>query len=472
MRPFRSRTIRLLALLGLVVLSLRPVPEFERVLDVLVLPARAMSELTAPFEWIGRAGKEVHAAATGSDAEAHLLAQDERRAHDELERAVLHSALPRTVPLPVGVTLVHAEVIDRRDLDTIRVRVESHTHLVRGLPVVAGDWFVGTVARVDRRRDHEELLVQLVTDAEARVGARIASDQEGLECELVVGGLAPHAGSVRLDVHNPSRRTSSAGEVFVHESDDLALDEADARVGLANGFRLGTLARDGDGEGAAAVLGVRPGLDYEAGLFQVLVLCPEDLVQRAKAVHVDPLDDPLWLGARLFATGEPSPWREGRSLGLGRGHGLAAGSALALGTRLFGRVARAGLFSADVSLLGDPGFSVSALAMLHLEGGPEPWVLGQLRGLGRGAKGELYFLWPATLPLDPQTFVAGSESVPATLWSGSGQVGVPRGLLIGTCALPLGPGPHLLAVREPEGETARSTDIRVRWVGQRGGEAP
>jgi len=42
-------------------------------------------------------------------------------------------------------------------------------------------------------------------------------------------------------------------------------------------------------------------------------------------------------------------------------------------------------------------------------------------------------------------------TLPVTLWTGSGELGVPRGLLVGTAALPVGPGPHVVLVEQADG---------------------
>jgi hypothetical protein len=44
-----------------------------------------------------------------------------------------------------------------------------------------------------------------------------------------------------------------------------------------------------------------------------------------------------------------------------------------------------------------------------------------------------------------------TPAVAVTLWTGSGEPGVPRGLLVGTALLPLGPGPHIVLVEQCEG---------------------
>ena len=56
------------------------------------------------------------------------------------------------------------------------------------------------------------------------------------------------------------------------------------------------------------------------------------------------------------------------------------------------------------------------------------------------------------------------ETVWGELWTGSGERGMPRGLLIGTTELPLGPGPHELHVYPATagGEPAR---LSVRTTG-------
>lgn len=455
-------TLVLVAALAL--LALRPVPVVEAGLDWLLIPARGLAELSAPLGWFQSRD------ALAADPHRKRVRELERRQHELLERVVLDSAQPsdpRLVERLGRLSWIRAEVVERnaREPDRIVIRVEDASFLRHGQPVVSGDSFVGTVdlRAGDAHRLRPGLVeVLLITERDARIGARVErppSDPSGSQTlagsadpvtsRMVVGGLAPRQ-RLRLDVHNPSDRTVHSGRVVV--------DEPDPRAGLtylAHGFLLGELvnepylARDAaPGEPARMVLGVAPLLDYATGLYQVLVLAEWDTAPpSSNSPEVDVLDDGGWLPARLYLRGETSPWREGRKLALGRRHGVQTGAALASGTRLAGRVTRAGLWTADVALVGDLGFAIPVVALLHGAEPPVPHVLGRLVGFGRQVGGVVRFRWSATLELALDL----GPAVQATLWTGSGEAGVPRGLLLGEALLPTGPGPHWIDVQLPDG---------------------
>jgi len=459
----RSRTLYLLTCLAFGALALRPVPVLERGLDLLLLPTRLFSELAAPVGWFQ--GRDVHA----SDPEAIRTRELETQEHETLERVVQVSALPSEYERLAGVGSVHAEVVARpeRHLDSIQIRVDDPSGLTVGLPVVSGDWFVGTISKIPDPNNKEVpfnvLEVRLVTEREARIGGVVVEAQAGSDWRLVVGGLAPRE-DVFLDIHNPELRSPQGGQmVVVFEPSDLASDHTD----LANGFKLGELVREE--RGTSAVYGVRPGLDYRSGLYQVLVLYPADAdVARARE-RVDVLADGLWSPARLFLRSEPSPWREGRKLALGLWHDVHNGAALVSGPRLVGRVEHASFASSNVRMIGDRGFRIAAIAMYEDDGVPRTHVLGSLRSLGRAPSGELRYEWLATLPL------VGDGPVRARIWTGSGEVGVPRGLLIGTAELPRElpdavrtqrrTPVHEILIRQPEG-AEEPRGLRVRLAGR------
>lgn len=455
-------TLVLVAALAL--LALRPVPLVEAGLDWLLIPARGLAELSAPLGWFQSRD------ALAADPQRKRVRELERERHELLERVVLDSAQPsdpRLVERLGELSWIRAEVVERhaREPDRIVIRVEDASFLRHGQPVVSGDSFVGTVdlRAGDAQRLRQRLVdVRLITERDARIGARVErppSDPAGSQTlvgsadpaasRMVVGGLAPRQ-RLRLDVHNPSDRTVHSGRVVV--------DEPDPRAGLtylAHGFLLGELVNEpylaqdaAPGEPARMVLGVAPRLDYATGLYQVLVLAERDTAPPSSDVpKVDVLDDGGWLPARLYLRGETSPWREGRKLALGRRHGVRIGAALASGTRLAGRVMRAGLWTADVALVGDLGFAIPVVALLHSAEPPVPHVLGRLVGFGRQVGGVVRFRWSATLELSPDL----GPAVQATLWTGSGEAGVPRGLLLGEALLPTGPGPHWIDVQLPDG---------------------
>lgn len=460
----RSRTVTLVLVAALALLALRPVPLVERGLDWLLIPARGLAELSAPMGWFQSRD------ALAADSDQRRVRELERERHDLLERVVLDSAQPSDPRLLRRLTEVgwtRAEVVERhaREPDRIIIRVEDPDFPRHGQPVVSGDSFVGTV---DLRASDAESLSQglvevlLITERDARIGARVERQQAhepGREdlagsgapaaTRMVVGGLAPRR-SLRLDVHNPSDRSVLSGRVVVDEP-----SSSTGPTSVADGFLLGELVNEAyhaedlpPGAPARMVLGVAPRLDYATGLYQVLVLAIRNTVPTAPLPpKTDVLDDGGWLPARLYLRGETSPWRKGRKLALGRRHGVEPGAALASGTRLAGRVTRAGPWTADVALVGDPGFSIPVVALLHEDEQPVAHVMGRLVGFGRRAGGVVRFRWSATLELSPDL----GPWVPASLWTGSGEAGVPRGLLLGEALLPTGPGPHWVDVQLPDG---------------------
>jgi hypothetical protein len=199
---------------------------------------------------------------------------------------------------------------------------------------------------------------------------------------------------------------------------------------------------------------VEPLLDYRAGLFQVVVVCPADVRRHAERSGVEELDDGRWRKVGATTSGDPSPWREGLKLGAGAWNGVHTGAAVVSGSRLVGRVARATPLSADVSLLGDPGCWIPAIA--RIAGREQPLVLGRLVSLGRDADDAraIRIHWDAVLEWD------GDTPADAELFTGSGEPLVPRGLLLGTARVPNGPGPHVLVVRQPVDTSA----VRRLWV--------
>ncbi|MCA9000699.1 MAG: hypothetical protein KDB61_02165, partial [Planctomycetes bacterium] len=162
-----------------------------------------------------------------------------------------------------------------------------------------------------------------------------------------------------------------------------------------------------------------------------------------------------WVPITTSPMVDVAPWREGSKLLRGMVHGVQKDAALASGVRLLGRVLRTGPFHADVAGLGDVGFHVPAIA-LWLDGkkSGETHVLGRLVSVGRNEQGQLLMVWKASLPLESE----GPER--ARLYTGSGDPGVPRGLLIGEAWLPPGPGPHTLLV-EPPPEPRILQDVKL-----------
>lgn len=472
MNLFRSRTLQLVFAFGLGAIALSPFRPLEGLLSYLFVPSRLLVETTAPLEWLQT--RKARAAESGSGVDA----ANELDRHIALERMVRESALPIEFQVPAGGASVHGEVIgrDRGDLDRVRVRVDGCRGLVPGLPVISGDWFVGTVVSVDERVAHRggkpgsDLWVQLITDNEARVAARVEDDESGLAeseaCRLVAGGLAPRTETIWLDIHNPSKRGVADGRVVVDERAELGGEY----TSLASGSWLGQLVRER--EGGRELLGIRPGLDFGSGLYQVMVLYPEGLVQVQEEAAVPVLEDAAWLRARRFLRAEPSPWRHGTWIGTGATSGVQPGAAVTAGARLCGRVGQVRPFRSSVRELGDPGLVLAALAVVDLGGGPEPFVMGRIEARGRRADGSFEFDWEATVPLpegtrglqQPEERGFDSGPVSAHVWTGSGESGVPRGLWVGTTELPRGPGPHRLILHTPEG-MAHAGAWRVRLPG-------
>ena len=161
----------------------------------------------------------------------------------------------------------------------------------------------------------------------------------------------------------------------------------------------------------------------------------------------------------MFAYGacEPAAWREGLKINFPRGAGARENSAVIAGPRLVGFISHAGTLQSDVALLGDRGVSVPAQA--RVEGEVAPVVLGRLIALGRQRiGGPARFLWSPVHPLAPAA--NGATTRRARLFSGAGELGVPRGLLIGDTDLPSGPGPHEIEV----GERVDARLLRDLWV--------
>ncbi len=434
-RLTRPRTLYLLFLLGLGFLSLRPYPPAETLLHSLLLPTRFLGELTTPAAWF--TGNSVRAGAA-----AAVSLEEEILRRDALLDAVLRTAEPGRRGLLAGRGWVHGEVVERsgRELDSITIALPENARIERGMPVVSGEAFVGWIH--ESQRDQPGYWeVRLVTAGDARVGAWLETPgRADPSAFFVAGGLAPVGQSeVVLGLHNPSRTDLPRGTVEVYEPKTPG--EA-PWTHLANGFRLGTLLREQ--RGPREVLGILPELDYRSGLYEVLVLCPENWNPPQVVGRRDPMHDGGWVQSRFLLDGGPSPRRFGRRLASGRLAGLEPGAAVVEATRLVGRVSAAGWADAAVSLPADPGFSFPALAQ-PIDGGP-PRVLGRLVSRGPAPPGSaadpgaLLFRWEAALPLPAGTNLA------AHIHTGSGDRGLPRGLWLGDALLPGGVGPFDLLI--------------------------
>jgi hypothetical protein len=180
------------------------------------------------------------------------------------------------------------------------------------------------------------------------------------------------------------------------------------------------------------------------------------------------LFDGAWLATRAFTCGEPAHGREGLKISAGRWSGARDGAALVTGVRLVGLVEHAGPLWSDVRTLGDAGLRLPVLA--RIEGRDAPVALGTFVARGRASEqgaSVLVFEWSAVVPLGD---VDPDASVHATLFTGSGDPNLPRGLVLGEADLPGGVGEHRIVVRQ---------DIDVRelsalWLfrGERSGIKP
>jgi hypothetical protein len=430
----RSRTLYFILLLALIVYSMRPTPDVDRFADALFLPSRWLGVLAAPLRWLS--ARDAHAAETAI-AERVASEIEQSRALLAAERS---SARPTEQSLGVDRGFVHAEVrrhVDKHP-DQIEIAFNPSAHIERGMPVVCGDAYVGRVQSVVDA-SAGVAIVALVTGASFRVGARVDVPGDGAgdgagphSAELVVGGLiARRAGAnepLRLTAQFPSERVTSAGTVRVDEPDAL---NAEPYRKLANGYLLGELEMiERRGEREAAVV---PALDYWSGLYQVVVLVPDPSLHDVVLAR-DPFDEAAWIDVALAVDGNPSFWRAGRELAAGSSQGVGLDAGVAIGTRLVGRVVHVAPGSSDASWLADVGFSVNALATI--EGVERPVVIGRLTSLGVDrASGDVLFRAVS------RPFFASSPSehgAHATLFTGSGDPGIPAGLWIGTTELPKG----------------------------------
>jgi hypothetical protein len=445
-----SRALFALVLAALAWLSLRPEPRAERALDLVLLPTRVLAEVARPLRFFARARVE---AAEKRLAEFGPL---ELAASRELDAAERRAALPQEPALLAGRGFVHAEVLARAPgrLDRILVQLDPGGGAVvaPGMPVVHGDVYVGRVACVNAAL--EQAAIDLVTGAGFFVGGRLETAERAPPVRMVAGGLARLGGgeAVALGVHNPESARGLAGLVRVDEGEGDSRYEPYAQE--ARGFRLGALRQVGEEQHE-----IEPELDYLHGLFRVVVVLPNAAgagVEPASAEPRDVLSDGGWVRVRVIGAFEPARWREGLKLDAGAWRGVRAGAAVVCSARLVGRVVHATPLSSDVALLGDPGCSMPVLARVF--GEDQPRVLGRLHSLGREDEGTLLLAWRPVTPIAADA--PGPAELPAQLFSGSGELGVPRGLVIGDTFLPRGAGPHVLRVVQH----VDTRDLEDLWV--------
>lgn len=436
---------------ALVLLSIRPVAPAEVALGWVLAPLRVLAEVSAPVRILRMR--------TVSAADEELAGRFEAEAaeRERVLEGLVRAARPPEA-LSMGRRLVPGSVLGRvpGDLDRLIVRVPASEDLVPGLPVVSGEVFVGRVVRrVPGAADRVE--VDLITGPDVYVGAGVGGEPgRAPQVLMAVGGIDPGArrseAAQRLAVHNPSDRTRRAGEVRVREvlAHAGAIGDEMRHGALADGYLLGNLIAPGR---RAAVA---PALDYRAGIYQVTVLAPSD-GGRPVAPLAEELADGRWRPARALSQGDPSPWREGLVVDTGSRAGVRRGAALVSGLRLLGRVEVAGPVSARVRMLADPGLSLVCVAAIDGEG--DPRTLGRLVSAGPVGDGAIAFDWSAALPLEVSGRASGTVS--ARLYTGAGEPGVPRGLLVGAAELPLG---ALGRVRLVLTDAADARDLSDLWV--------
>lgn len=433
----------------------------DELAERLAEPVRALGILARPLARLRAV--EVRAA----EARLSQTADAEARENERLIADLLRSALPRDPLLRSGRRLVPAEVVGRveGERDRVRAHLADGRGIRVGMPVVFGDAYVGRIVllEADPESAGRHAVVELVTARAHRVGARALPDA-GDPVELVVGGIegsrhpSRKRSCVYLAVERPSGPLVSGADVFVHER----FPELEPLAALAEGFRLGRTAELAEGTDAA----IEPLLDFVDGLSELVVLAPPDPDLGAVEPPLPTLSDGLWIEAHPIGAGNPSPWREALRLDVGRASGIRVGApVLAIGARLIGRVVRVGPSTCEVSFLGDPGFTLVAIA--RFEDDEVPRVLGRLVSLGRDPEdGSVLLRWHARVDL-AELSQGGASSRRARLFSGGGDAGLKSGFYFGAALVPVG------SIENAEGclrleESVRPRDVRGLFV-RRGG---
>jgi hypothetical protein len=416
------------------VVAFMPRSNAARWLDIALAPSRVLGELASPIGMIAR--REARAAVNS------LLSTLEQEHAQSVELAVDERlfALPDENRLIGSRLFAHAQVLHRVGgaLDLLECQMEERIgpDLVVDLPVVFSNHYIGRVAAVDAARGR--IRVILVTHAGFRVGASVVpAAPQAQVLSMVVGGVeSSQHERIALAVHNPERAEIAAGEVRV---DERLNPHAPFRE-LSDGFRLGRMELSTPGRPA-----VQSEIDFSNGLFRVVIVLPPNAAERVPASDIDVFADVHWRPVNAFSTCEPSAWREGLKIDYPRGSGARDSAAVVAGARLVGRIAHAGALSSDVALLGDRGLSLHVLA--KIEGEVAPLGLGRLVSLGREHRGApVRFRWTSKLALKPQA--DGTPERDADLFTGAGELGVPRGLLIGKTKLPCAVGEYILEVEQ------------------------
>ena len=454
MNAEQARSTRFLVWCALLLLALRPVAPVEAAVAWVTAPLRVLGELAAPLRIFER--RSLLAA-------ERVLAEsafDEEEQSVRLKRDLQRGAEPSDPALREHRILVAGEVRGRDPAsdDRILVRLSDIRGVRAGLPVVAGNNYVGRVLSVDadgvRGEDGTEwgtVVVELVTAAGFHVGASIdAVGEDGRPVYCTVGGLYIASGASsraslrglsardggaergraadlwaarRLCLHNPSDRKLAGGLARVDE----LFDDAETFAELSRGFVLGEVQRLPEGEWQ-----IIPQLDFEDGLFQVVVLVPED-AGAVQDTAPELASDARWRLTRPLVARGSSPWREAAVINAGSLAGLEEGAAVtAVGQRLVGRVSRVDPLTARVAFVGDPGFQIVAVA--RIEGLAEPLVMGRLVSMGRDDRtGDVLFAWLSQVEGE---LPGGEAMVPARLFTGSGDPGLESGYFVGSAMIP------------------------------------
>lgn len=453
-RLWSSRWLYGLLLMGLLVHSLSPVGALERLANTFSGPLRAGIQLVWPLRAMDRLGSSAVRAAgswtAGAEQGAAGVSADEERA-GRLLRELFFDALPADPELLTQRRVVPAEVIGRapRDRDLLVIRTWAGDGLAVGQPVVWRDHFLGRVESLESGGGGRSVLrVRLITARDERVGAALLPPADargggprGYEpVDLVVGGIVLDEGRgpqrVHLAAHHPERwhapweTEGLSGRVVVRE----LLPELDPFHTLVNGYRLGELAS----RGTDGVLRVATEVDYLDGLYHVAVLTPSDAGADLAVEPVHPLSESRWLRVRAVTPGDPSAWRRSLQVNRGLESGVREGAALIAGAHLVGRVHSAGPLGAEVHPLTEPGCAVVAAAA-PLDGSSAPRIMGRLISLGRDSQSGMPLLsWSAHHPLEPQEDEQPGDTRALELFTGTGEHGLPAGLLLGWAQVPVG----------------------------------
>ncbi len=462
MRRSTSRSLFAVALIASSLLALRPNARVDRAVALLFSPSRLLGESCAPLRWLSsRSARSVQAQLVEREA-------DERAARMRLHELQREATLPASANLRAGRRFVHAEVIERssEQFDALVARVDGAdaSGLAPGMPVVHGDHYVGRVAELDAERPGF-VRIELVTSRDFAVGARAevvpdalaarnagaaaAPAKEGASdpaaegggkdasvaaneaLRFVVGGLAAHtraSDDLHLALSSPSRRDLPAAWALVDES----LSELAPYSLESFGFRLGRIEATPRGEYVLA-----PGVELRSGLFRVAIVLPMSSSRPEGLAPVEPLFDSNWAAARVLTRSVGR--REGFTIALGTLGGAREGAALVAGARLIGRVEKCGPLASSVSTLGDPGWILPAVALAPQS--DRPIALGVLFGVGRSPAraGRIAVRWRSS---GLEGFDVDELGV--SVFTGSGQPGIPSGLWLGETRLPTTPGVHVL----------------------------